>query len=68
MLSIIGIEAPKSNKKARGAIGEILRYFGKDIPEVPENITSLDSQLEYMLRPSGVMRRRVELKGRWWKN
>ena len=68
LLSIIGIEAPKSNKKARGAIGEILRYFGKDIPEVPENITSLDSQLEYMLRPSGVMRRRVELKGRWWKN
>ena len=68
LLSIIGIEAPKSNKKARGAIGEILKYFGKDIPEVPENITNLDSQLEYMLRPSGVMRRRVELKGKWWKD
>lgn len=68
LLSIIGIEAPKSNKKARGAIGEILRYFGKDIPEVPENITNLDSQLEYMLRPSGVMRRRVELRGKWWKD
>ncbi len=68
LLSIIGIEAPKSSKKARGAIGEILRYFGEDIPEVPENITSLDSQLEYMLRPSGVMRRRVELRGRWWKD
>ena len=32
------------------------------MPEVPDNISDLDSQLEYMLRPSQTMRRRVELK------
>ncbi len=68
LLSIIGINTLKASKQATGAAAEILRYLGKEIPEIPESITSLDSQLEYMLRPSNTMRRRVELKGEWWKN
>ena len=68
LLSIIGIETPRSGHQTRGAVSYILKYFEKEVPEVPDNITNLDSQLEYMLRPSGVMRRRVELKGNWWKD
>lgn len=68
LLSIIGINTFKASKQTTGAAAEILRYLGKEVPDVPENITDLDSQLEYMLRPSNTMRRRVELKGEWWKD
>ncbi len=68
LLSIIGVNTFKAAKQATGAAAEILKYLGKEIPEVPESITNLDSQLEYMLRPSNTMRRRVELKGEWWKD
>ncbi len=68
LLSVIGVNAAKSRKQVTGAVAEILRYLGKEVPEVPENITDLDSQLEYMLRPSNTMRRRVELKGKWWED
>lgn len=68
LLSVIGINTPKVKEKVRGAIVDILHGLGKEAPEVPENITDLDSQLEYMLRPSHTMRRRVELLGKWWKD
>ncbi|MBR2578572.1 MAG: NHLP bacteriocin export ABC transporter permease/ATPase subunit [Clostridia bacterium] len=68
LLSIIGIKTPKAAMQARGAVVEILNALGKEVPEVPDNISDLDSQLEYMLRPSQTMRRRVELKGEWWKD
>lgn len=68
LLSIIGINTPKAAMQARGAVAEILNALGKEVPDVPDNISDLDSQLEYMLRPSQTMRRRVELKENWWKN
>ncbi|MEI7615148.1 MAG: NHLP bacteriocin export ABC transporter permease/ATPase subunit [Actinomycetota bacterium] len=57
-----------SNGEVRGAIAKVLSMLEAEVPEVPENITDLNAQLTYMLRPSGVMRRRVELKGDWWKD
>ncbi len=68
LLSIIGLGGQKAIKETRGAIAEILKHLGKDVPEVPETITDMDAQLEYMLRPSNTMRRRVELHGQWWKD
>ena len=68
LVSVLGIEAPKVMKKASGAIAEILAYLGYECPEVPENIKDVNSQLEYMIRPSGIMKRRVELYGNWWKD
>lgn len=57
-----------SQKEARGAIAEILKLLGVDhIPQVPDSVTDMNSQLNYMMRPSGVMRRRVELVGNWWE-
>jgi NHLM bacteriocin system ABC transporter ATP-binding protein len=50
------------------AIREILSYTGVEAPAVPENIKDPDARLEYMLRSSGVMRRRVELTGKWWRD
>ena len=68
LLSIVGIDTPKMHKQARGAVAQILRYLGKEIPTVPDSITTLDAQLDYMLKPSNTMRRRVELNGEWWKD
>ena len=68
LLSVVGIDLPKVSKQAKGALTEILTYLGRPIPSVPESIDTLDAQLDYMLRPSNTMRRRVELKGEWWKD
>ena len=57
-----------SRSEVRGAIAQILNILGVDIPDVPESITDLNMQLQYMLRPSGTMRRRVELTGNWWQD
>ncbi|MGI6711866.1 MAG: NHLP bacteriocin export ABC transporter permease/ATPase subunit [Bacillota bacterium] len=73
LVSILGIGVKakgviEKDQYARGAMEEILLSLGAKIPEVPESITDIQAQLEYMLRPSGVMRRRVELVGIWWKD
>ena len=67
LVSVLGINTPKSKKEAQGAISEILSYMGCEVPALPESITDINLQLEYMLRPSGTMKRRVQLSGNWWK-
>lgn len=68
LLSVLGIDRHKAVRETKSAIAQILRHLGKEVPDVPESITDLDSQLEYMIRPSGTMRRRIELLGKWWKD
>ncbi|WP_304508679.1 NHLP bacteriocin export ABC transporter permease/ATPase subunit [Anaerotignum sp.] len=47
---------------------EVLAYLGvKQIP-IPEEIEDSNAQLEYLLRPTGIMKRRVELTDGWWKD
>jgi NHLM bacteriocin system ABC transporter ATP-binding protein len=53
--------------RTRNAIEEILKYYGVKPREIPDNITDLNEQLEYLMRPSGIMRRRVELKDKWYE-
>lgn len=50
------------------AIGEILRYYHIKPQEVPDNIRDFDEMLEFLMRPSGVMRRNVRLTKGWQKN
>lgn len=50
------------------AIGEILRHLHVPVPEVPQEIKGLNDRLEHMLRPTGVMRRRVELTDTWYRD
>ncbi len=52
---------------AKNAVGEILQSFGIRPSEVPDNITDPADQLEYMLRPHGIMHRRVKLTEGWYK-
>ena len=61
-----GLVTPR--QKTRNAVQEILKYFGQDIIPVPESITDRAEYINYCLKPSGIMKRRVELIGRWWRD
>lgn len=55
-------------EKAQNAIEDILKYFHIVPTAIPDEIDSVDDQLEFLMRPSGIMRRRVELTGNWFKD
>ena len=50
------------------AIGDILKYYHVASQEVPETIADMNEVLEYLLRPSGFMRRTVELEDGWYRD
>lgn len=58
----------EKNDDVNDAVNEILSYFGIKAPSVPEEIENWNDRLEYILHYSGIMRRRIELKGKWWKD
>ncbi|MBR2769170.1 MAG: ATP-binding cassette domain-containing protein [Solobacterium sp.] len=51
------------------AIEQVLRWYNF-VPkkEVPASLTRFSDQMEYMMRPFGVMYREVDLTPGWWKN
>ncbi len=64
------ISASASDERLRSldAINQILGFFGKRPCEMPEKITDLEGQLDYALRPYGIMYRTVELDKDWYKD
>lgn len=55
-------------RAAKTAIGDILKYCGVKSREVPDSITDVNEQLEYILRPYGIMRRTVRLEDGWYRD
>ena len=53
---------------AKEAIDEVLKYYHEKPVEIPENIPDVSKQLEYALRPSGLMVRDVELTEDWQRD
>ena len=58
------------NKKgaAKNAIDRIIKYYHFKPGSVPESVKDFESQLEYLLRPHGIMRRGVVLTSGWYKD
>lgn len=52
----------------KDAIDEILKYYHIKSREVPDNISDMNEQLEYLMRPYGIMRRTVKLEGKWYRD
>ena len=52
----------------KSAIDEILKYYHCKPPEIPEDVKTAEEQLDYCLRPHGLMRRNVELRSGWYKD
>ena len=53
---------------ARNSIDQILKYYRLKPVEVPDSIRDGNEQLEYCMRPYGVMHRRVTLTKGWYKD
>jgi len=50
------------------SLNEILKYYHKKQIEIPDNITDPLEQIEYVLRPTGMMIRDVELEEGWYRD
>ena len=50
------------------AIDEVLKYFGCEPAEIPDEIEDGEEQLDYCLRRYGIMKRIVTLEGKWYKD
>lgn len=54
--------------QVKDSIDEILRFYHVRTRDVPESIKDVNEQLEFLLRPSGIMRRTVELEKGWYSD
>lgn len=52
----------------KGAIDEVLKYYHYKSTDIPEGLSTADEQLDYALRPHGIMRRDVVLSEGWYKD
>ena len=50
------------------AVDDILKYYRINPIDIPASITDPDEQLEYALRPHGIMHRMVALSEGWYKD
>ena len=70
--SVIGINlsAALSNEReqAKDAIGQVLKYYHVKVREVPDKLMYINEVLDYLLRPYGIMTRRVALDEGFRKN
>lgn len=64
------IEASLNNDRSvtKDAIDEILKYYHVKSREVPDGISDMNEQLEYLMRPYGIMRRTVKLEEGWYRD
>ena len=54
--------------KTKTEIDRILKFYHVKSREVPNNIKDMNEQLEYLMRPYGIMRRTVNLEKGWYKD
>ena len=52
----------------KAAIDDILKFYHYKPAEIPAEIRDLDEQLEFCLRPHGLMRRSVKLEEGWYRD
>ena len=52
---------------ARKALDQILKYYHLKSVELPASIKDAKQQMEYVLRPTGLMTRDVRLEGKWYR-
>ena len=53
---------------AKNAIDRILKFYHAKTREVPESMTDINDQLDYLMRPHGIMHRTVKLSKGWYKD
>ena len=53
---------------AQEAIGHILMHYHIKSRDLPDSVNKLNDVLEYLMRPSGIMRRTVKLSEGWYED
>ncbi len=53
---------------AKDAVGDILKYYRIRVTDIPSELTDVNEQIDYLLRPHGIMRRNVTLEQHWHKD
>ena len=66
--AVLNTSLKSEREKAKNAIEDILSFYHVPKAEVPASMTEVEDILEFLLRPSGVMRRKVTLTGDWYTN
>ena len=66
--AVLNTSLKSEREKAKNAIEDILSFYHVPKAEVPASMTEVEDILEFLLRPSGVMRRKVTLSGDWYTN
>ena len=63
-------ESLDSEETAQSAMEEILRYYHCKIrtEELPSGIKTIEDQLEFRMRPYGIMRRKINLDKGWYNH
>ena len=51
----------------KAAIDEILKYYHCKPVDIPDTLVTAEEQLDYALRPHGIMYRTVVLSGNWYR-
>ncbi len=54
--------------KTKNAIDQILAFYHVKSRELPDGVKDMNEQLEFLLRPYGIMRRGVKLEKGWYKD
>ncbi|MBR0090082.1 MAG: ATP-binding cassette domain-containing protein [Lachnospiraceae bacterium] len=52
----------------RTEVERICNYFKLNVPEKVPKTDNVNDLIDYLVRPSGIMKRRVLLEDLWWKN
>lgn len=66
---VVAHRLSKDDRQAtKNAIDEILKFYHVKTRDIPDEIKEVDEQLEYLLRPHGIMRRTVNLIDGWYKD
>ena len=61
-------EWSKDSHYSKSAIDSVLKYFGFSPKELPNDVQTLEQQIEYSCRPYGVMYRKIKLTKGWYKD
>lgn len=60
--------ALSDSQRAKDAIDSILKFYHIKSTEIPDSVKDINEQLEFLLRPHGVMRRTVTLEKGWYRD
>ncbi len=63
-----GIKIDDERIITKQAMDDLLKYYHLKAVDIPKNITDPDEQLDYCMRPHGILNRRIILEENWFKD